>query len=79
MGVEEVEIDATNVQPPDFRPDFAIEKLNRDEQLLVAAPHFRDRQVMKILVQTDGLLRAIFVDLLAEISVAIKQTDRDEI
>ena len=79
VGVEQIEIDATDAQPPELRPDFAIEKLNRDEQLLVAAPHFRDRQVMKILVQADGVLDAVLVDLLFEIAVPVKQSDRDEI
>ncbi len=35
--------------------------------------------MMKVLVQVDGLLLAVLVDLLAEISVAIKQPDGDKI
>ncbi len=34
---------------------------------------------MKILIEADRVLHALFVDLLFEISVAIEQTDRDEI
>ena len=34
---------------------------------------------MKILIQADRLLRSIFVDLLLEITMAIKQADRDEV
>ena len=45
----------------------------------VACAHFADRQMMKVLIQTDRLLNAILVDLLFEIAVPIQQTDRDEI
>jgi hypothetical protein len=34
---------------------------------------------MEILVQADGVLNAILVDLLFEIAVAIEQPDRDKI
>ena len=34
---------------------------------------------MKILIEIDRLLNAVLVDLLPEITVSIKQADRDEI
>ena len=48
-------------------------------EVAVAAPHFLDGQMMKILVQVDRMLDAILVDLLFEIAVPVKQSDRDEI
>ena len=35
--------------------------------------------MMKILVQTDGVLHTFLVDLLSEITVAVKQSDSDEV
>ena len=35
--------------------------------------------MMKILVQTDGVLHAVLVDLLFEVAVPVEQSDRDEI
>ena len=64
---------------PDFRVDVAIENLDGNQQVIIALPDFADRQVMKILVQTDRVLDAILVDLLFEITVAVKQSDRDKI
>ena len=34
---------------------------------------------MKILIEIDRLLAALFVDLLPEITMSIKQADRDEV
>ncbi len=48
-------------------------------RLLSPLPHFLDRQVVKILIQADGVLDAVLVDLLFEIAVPIEQSDRDEI
>ena len=41
--------------------------------------HFANRQMMKILIEVDRVLHAVLVDLLPEITVTIKQTDRDEV
>ena len=35
--------------------------------------------MMKILIQTDGVLDAVLVDFLPEISVAVEEADGDEI
>ncbi len=67
------------MQLPDFREDFAIEDAHGNEDARVIAPHFADRQVMEILIQADGLLGAVAIDLLFEIAVAIEQADGDEI
>src|SRR5207253_6834413 len=49
------------------------------KQIAIALSHFSNRQVMKILVQTAGVLDAILVDLLLEIAMPIKEPDRDEV
>ena len=79
IGVEQVKIDPADVQLPDFREDFAIEDAHRNENARVLPPHFPNREVVEILIQAHGLLRAVAIDLLLEIAVAIKQTDRDEV
>ncbi len=56
-----------------------IQHPNRDEQRVIALAHFANREVMKILVQTDGVLHAVLVDLLPEIAVPVKQAYRDKI
>ena len=45
----------------------------------VVAADFADRQMMKILIETDGVLDPVLVDFLSEISVAIEQADGDKI
>src|SRR5205085_7164086 len=79
VGVEEKQIDAANMELPDFGEHFAVQNPNGHEQVRAVALHFADRQVMKILVETDRLLRAVLVDLLPKITVAIKKSDRDEV
>ncbi len=48
-------------------------------KLLSPLPHFLDRQMVKILIQIDGVLDAILVDLLFEVAMPVEQSDRDEI
>src|SRR6266404_7823047 len=79
VSIEQEQIDSADVELTDFREHFAIKDSNRNEKIRAVALYFANRQVMKILVQADRLLRAVLVDLLAEISVAIKQTDGDEV
>ncbi len=79
VGVEEVKIDPADVQLPDLGVNLAVENLDRDEDARVIPAHFAERQVMEILIQADGLLGAIAIDLLLEITVPIKQPDGDEV
>src|SRR4029453_4668182 len=79
VGVEQKEIDSANVQLPDFREDLAIQDANGNEKVCSVALNFANRQGMKILVEADRLLRAVFVDFLPKISVTIEQADRDEV
>ena len=79
IGIEQVEADAPHAQFPNFRPDFAVQEADGNEQIAVAAPHFLDRQVVEVLVQADGVLNAFLVDLLFEVAVPVEQSDRDEI
>ena len=41
--------------------------------------YLTNRQVIEILIKVDRLLKAVFVDLLPEIAVAIKETNRNKI
>ena len=34
---------------------------------------------MEVLIQINGLLKSLFVDLLAEITVSVEQPDRDKV
>ena len=79
VGIEKIKADPAHLQLPDLGENFAVQNWYGDEQFRVAATHLADRQVMKILIQADRLLRSIFVDLLLEITMAIKQADRDEV
>ncbi len=79
VGVEQIKTDAADLELPDFREHLAAPELHRDEQVRIACAHFADREVMKILIQTDRLLNAFLVDLLFEIAVPIEQADGDEI
>ena len=79
VGIEQIQTDAADLQLPDFGENVATKKLDGDEQIGIALAHFANREVMKILIQTDGLLNAVLVDLLFEITVAIKESDGDEV
>src|SRR5947209_16508280 len=79
VGVEKKQIDAANMELPDFGEHVAIQNPNGHEQVRAVALNFADRKVMEILVETDRLLRAVLVDLLPKITVAIKKTDRHEV
>ena len=79
VGIEQVKIDPPDMELPDLRPDFVIQNANRNQQRMIALPDFADRQMMEVLIQADGVLHAILVDLLAEIAVTIKQADRDKV
>ena len=46
---------------------------------MVALSHVADGKVMEILVEIDGVLEAVLVDLLFEIAVAIKKSDSNEV
>src|SRR5262249_60070529 len=79
VGVEQEKINAADVKLPNLGENFAVQNAYRHEKICAVALDFANWQMMKILIEADGLLRALFVDFLPEISVAIKQTDRDEI
>ena len=78
IGIEQVKIDAADLELPDFREDFALQNPHRDEQVSVAVAHFADREVMEILIQTDRFLHAFLIDLLLEVAVPIEQPDGDK-
>src|SRR5436305_668594 len=61
VGVEEKQIDAANVELPDFGEHFAVQKPNGHEQICAIALNFAERQVMEILVEADRLLSAVLV------------------
>ena len=79
VGIEEIETYPANAQFPKSGKNFAIQNWHRNEQIRVAAMHFADRQVIKVLIQVDRCLNAVLVDLLPEIAVPIEQTNRNEI
>ena len=79
VGIEKVDADPTHAQFPKLGKNFAIQNWHRNEQIRVAAAHFADRQMMKILIEIDRLLKTFLVDLLPEITMSIKQPNRDEI
>ena len=79
VGIEQIKADAADLELPDFREHFAVKNADGDEQIRIAAAHFADGKMVKILVEVDGLLRAFLVDLLFEISVTIEQADGDKV
>ena len=50
VGIEKIKSDATDVQLPNFREDFAAEQSDRDEQIAIATAHLADRQMVEVLV-----------------------------
>src|SRR5438477_13178158 len=68
IGVEQVEIHASYTQLPDFRVNLTIQNADGDQDSAVIPSHITNWQVMEILVKTDSVLNAFFVDFLAEIA-----------
>ena len=79
VGVEQIKFHPPDVKFPKARVNVAVENAHRYEQGAIVAPNFADGQVMKTLIQTDGVLDAVLVDFLPEISVAVEEADGDEI
>src|ERR1051326_733546 len=79
IGVEQIKTDATDLELPDFRKNIAVENPNRNQKVGAVALDFTNREMMKILVQTDRLLGPILVNLLFEIAVAVKKADGDKV
>jgi hypothetical protein len=79
VSIEKVDADPADTQFPKLGKNFAIQNWHRNEQVRVAAADFANRQMMKILIEIDRLLKTLLVDLLPEITVSIKQPNRDEI
>jgi len=79
IGVEQVKFDATDLKFPDAGVNIAIQNPHRYQQRAIVAPDFPDRQMMKVLIETDGVLDPVLVDFLPEISVSIEQADGNKI
>src|SRR5438874_11583150 len=78
IGVEQVDVYTADAQFPNPCKNIPVQNGNRDKKFCFAAADFSDRQVIKILIEINRLLNAVLVDLLPEIAVSVKQTDRDE-
>ena len=79
IGVEQVKIDATDLKLPDMGVNIAVQNPHCHQQCAIVAPDFADRQMMKVLIETDRVLDPVLVDFLPEISVPIEQADGDKI
>src|SRR5215813_3112941 len=79
VAVEEIDVHPADSQFPHPGEDFAIQNRYRNQKFRFASANFADRQVIKILVEINRRLNAVFIDLLPEIAVSIKQTHRNEI
>src|SRR5436190_5755251 len=79
IRVEEVDVYPSDAQFPNPGKNFAVQNPHRDNKLRLAPANFSNRQVIEVLIEVNRLLNAIFVDLLPEIAVSIKETDRNEI
>src|SRR5438309_278121 len=79
IGVEQVKFDATDLKFPNASVNIAVQNPHCHQQRAIVAPDFPDRQMMKVLIKTDGVLDPVLVDFLPEISVSIEQADRDKI
>ena len=79
IGVEQVKLDAADLKLPNASVNIAVQNRHRHQQRAIVAPDFPDRQMMKILIETDRVLDPVLVDFLPEISVSIEQADGDKI
>ena len=79
IGVEQVKFDATDLKLPNASVNIAVQNPHCHQQCAIVAPDFPDRQMMKVLIETDGVLDPVLVDFLPEISVSIEQADGDKI
>ncbi len=79
VAIEKVKADPAHLELPNLGENFAIQNSHRDEQVRVAAAHLADRQMVEVLIEIDRFLQALLVDLLPEITMSIKQADRDEV
>ena len=79
VGVEQEERDAADHHLPHLGIHVAVEDAHGDDERLVGDAHFRHRQMVEVLVETDALLPAVFVDLLFEIAVPVEEGDGDEV
>src|SRR4029453_16840829 len=79
VGVEKIDVHAAHPQFPKPGENFAIQNRHRDQELCFAPANFPDWQVIKVLIQINRCLNRILVDVLPEIAMTIKQTDRNEV
>src|SRR6266480_4174433 len=79
IGIEEVDVYPSDAQFPNPGKNVPVQNPHRDNKLRLAPANFSDRQVIEVLIEVNRLLNAILIDLLPEIAVSIKKTDRNEI
>src|SRR5438128_8149104 len=79
IGVEQVKFDASDLKFPNPSVNITVQNPYCHQQRAIVAPDLPDRQMMKILIETDRVLNSVLVDFLPEISVSIEQADRDKI
>ena len=79
LGIEQVERDAADVDAPDLRRDLVVDDRHRDrDRLAVVARDERGGQAVRVGVDPVLVLPAAGVDALAEVAVAVQQTDGDQ-
>src|SRR5205823_4792383 len=69
VGVEQVKLDAPDVKFPKAGVNIAVQNPHCNQQRAIITLNFANRQMMKILIKTDGVLDSVLVDFLPEISV----------
>src|SRR2546423_13628030 len=79
VGIEQIKLHAPDVKFPKAGVNVAVQNPYCNEQRAIITLNFPDWQMMKILIETDGVLDSVLVDFLPEISVAIEQADRDKL
>ena len=79
IGIEKINAYAANAEFPKLGENFSFQNWHRNEQVRVTAADFANREVIKALIQIDRFLNAFLVDLLPEITMAVKQADPDEV
>src|SRR5215471_12490162 len=75
VGVEQIDVHASDAQFPHLSENFSIQNRHRNEMLHFAMASFADRQVVKTLVQINRRLNAVLIDLLPEIAMAIQEAN----
>ena len=79
IAVEEIDVHPAYAQFPQPGKDFAIQNRHGNQNFGIPVAYLTNRQVIEILIKVDRLLKAVFVDLLPEIAMAIEETNRNKI